>query len=183
LAKLNAHDDDEIIYVKRVLTATRRNAKHSTICKILKTFFVSSVTGSGRGFFYIEVIGDKTSVELADYVAHFLDSEMEILWTQAQKENSSIKGLTAKNSFFRGIGNGYISKIEKQKASMARSSDLYAIEKNLKNNLEIIYPRLRYSHSSAGHDERAHQLGAAKGASLSIRPGLSQKSSETFFLT
>lgn len=66
------HVEDETVYVKRVLEATRKQAKHVVIYEILKTFFVSPVFNHGRGVFYLEVIGDKTNVELASMSPTFL---------------------------------------------------------------------------------------------------------------
>ena len=185
LSKSAIHEDDEIVYVKRVLEATRKSAKHIAIYEILKTFFVSPVFNHGRGVFYLEVIGDKTSVDLADYVAHFLDHELEVIWKQAQKENPNLKGKSRKNSFFSGVARGYIEKIEKQKSSLATINDLVIIEKNIQKNLEMVYPRIGHTSLSSGkHDSAAHNAGKIKGSNLSIKPALnSGNSGTTKFLT
>jgi hypothetical protein len=173
LSKQNA-TDDETVYVKRVLEATRKSAKHVAIYEILKTFFVSPVFNHGRGVFYLEVIGDMTSVELADYVAHFLDHELEVIWREIQKENPKLKGRASKNSFFTGVAKGYVQKIEKQKSTIATGSDLVAIEKNIQKNLRIVYPRIGHSSLSGGmHNADAHNAGIVKGSNLSIKPAIS----------
>ncbi|MBC7540427.1 MAG: DUF2786 domain-containing protein [Bacteriovorax sp.] len=183
LSKTRHDSDDEIVYVKRVLEATRKSAKHVAIYEILKTFFVSPVFNHGRGIFYLEVIGDITSVELADYVAHFLDTELSVLWKQTQKENPRLKGKSSKNSFFNGIAIGYIEKIEKQKSTLATGGDLVAIEKNIQKNLRIVYPRIGHSSLSGGqHNAEAHNAGKTKGANLSIKPALNSGSSSKQFL-
>jgi hypothetical protein len=177
-------NEEEIVYVKRVLEATKKKAKHVAIYEILKTFFVSPVFNHGRGIFYLEVIGDKTSVELADYVAHFLNSELEIIWKETQRENPTLKGLSCKNSFFNGVAKGYIEKIQKQKSSLATGSELVAIEKNIQKNLRIVYPRIGHSSLSGGsHNEAAHSAGRDRGAKLSIKPGISSGSSRTYLLS
>lgn len=169
---------DEIVYVKRVLESTRKSIKHVAIYEILKTFFVSPVFNHGRGVFYLEVIGDKTSVELADYVANFLDHELEVMWKETQKENKHLKGLAAKNSFYNGVAKGYVEKIQQQKSTLASGTDLVTIEKNLQKNLRIVYPRIGHSALSGGrHDADAHNAGKVKGGNLSIKPGLSSGSS------
>ncbi|MDD4973303.1 MAG: DUF2786 domain-containing protein [Bacteriovorax sp.] len=174
---------DEIVYVKRVLEATRKSSKHVAIYEILKTFFVSPVFNHGRGIFYLEVIGDATSVELADYVAHFLDIELEAIWKQTQKENPSLKGKSSKNSFFNGVAKGYVEKIEKQKSTLATGMDLVAIEKNIQNKLHIVYPRIGHSSLSGGiHNADAHNAGKIKGSNLSIKPALNSGSSSKQFL-
>lgn len=184
LSKNQRESSEEIVYVKRVLEASRKNSKHIAIYEILKTFFVSPVFNHGRGIFYLEVIGDKTSVELADYVAHFLDSELDVIWKQTQKENPRLKGASGKNSFLKGVAHGYIEKIEKQKSTMASGGELVAIHKNLQKYLSIVYPRIGHSSMTPGtHNEEAHRAGQKRGANLSIRPGVSQNSGTTYFLT
>lgn len=174
---------EDVVYVKRVLEATRKSAKHMVIYEILKTFFVSPVFNHGRGIFYLEVIGDKISVELADYVAHFLDHELEVIWKEAQKENPKLKGVSSKNSFFKGVSKGYIEKIEKQKSTMATGLELVAIEKNVQKYLRIVYPRIGHSSLSAGlHQADAHSAGVSKGSNLSIKPALNSGHSSHQYL-
>lgn len=181
----SGHDsNDEIVYLKRVLESSRQNAKHVAIRRILETFFVSTVFNHGDGVFYLEVIGDKTSVELADYVANFLNVELEVIWRQTQKENPNLKGLSSKNSFFRGVAKGYVAKIEKQKSTIATGPELVVIEKNIQANLNFVYPRLSSSGSSSSlHNEEAHRAGQVKGGNLSIHPGIESKGGQTLFLS
>jgi len=178
------HAEDETVYVKRVLEASRKQTKHVAIYEILKTFFVSPVFNHGRGIFYLEVIGDKTSVELAEYVAHFLDLELENMWKDASKNNPTFKGLAAKNSFFRGVSKGYIEKIESQKKKSAQSFELALIEKNLAAQMKTVYSRIGHSSMSAGsHHHGANAAGIESGRNLSIKPGVSNKSGKTLLLS
>lgn len=179
----SASSTEDVVYVKRVLEASRKSAKHIAIYEILKTFFVSPVFNHGRGIFYLEVIGDKTSVELADYVAHFLDLELEVIWKETQKENPHLKGSSSKNSFFKGVASGYIEKIEKQKSTIATGAQLVVIEKNIQRYLRIVYPRIGHSSLSAGkHIADAHSAGLSKGSNLSIKPALNAGKSSKIFL-
>ena len=176
-------DENETVYVKRVLEASRKNAKHVAIYEILKTFFVSPVFNHGHGIFYLEVIGDLTSVELADYVAHFLDHELVLLWKQTKMANPNLQGAASKNSFFKGVARGYVEKIEKQKTTLANSHDLVAIGKNIERHLNIVYPRIGHASLSQGqHNSAAHDLGKKQGANLSIKPALSSGSQKKTFL-
>ena len=178
------HPEDEIVFVKRVLEASRKQTKHVAIYEILKTFFVSPVFNHGRGIFYLEVIGDKTSVELADYVAHFLDHELEVMWKEARKNNPSFKTIAARNSFFRGVSKGYVEKIENQKKKSAQSFELALIEKNLASQLKTVYSRIGHSSMSAGsHHHGANAAGIESGRNLSIKPGVSNKGQKTLLLS
>jgi hypothetical protein len=178
------HAEDETVYVKRVLEATRKQTKHVVIYEILKTFFVSPVFNHGRGIFYLEVIGDKTSVELAEYVAHFLDIELEMMWKEAKKKNPTFKNIAAKNSFLRGVSKGYVEKIESQKKKSAQSFELALIEKNLSAQLKTVYSRIGHASMSGGtHHQGANAAGIESGRNLSIKPGISNKSSKTLLLS
>lgn len=181
----NTSSEEETVYVKRVLVATRKQTKHVAIYEILKTFYVSPVFNHGKGIFYLEVIGDKTSVELADYVANFLDTELEVLWKAAKKANPHWKSVAAKNSFFRGVSKGYVEKIEAQKKMAAQSFELSVIEKNVARKLSVVYSRIGHSSLSGGlNHSGANEAGVASGRNLSIKPGLtSSKGSSTLFLT
>lgn len=166
--------EEEMVYVKRVLEATRKQTKHVAIYEILRTFYVSPVFNHGKGIFYLEVIGDKTSVELADYVATFLDRELEEIWKKVKKENPNFKSIAAKNSFMRGVARGYVEKIEAQKKTAATSTDLVLIEKNLSRKLSIVYSRIGHSSLSGGQQHSgATAAGVASGRNLSIKPGIS----------
>ncbi|RPJ69348.1 MAG: DUF2786 domain-containing protein [Alphaproteobacteria bacterium] len=176
-------NQEEVVCVVRVLEASRKSTKHVAIYEILKTFFVSPVFNHGLGIFYLEVIGDKTSVALAEYVAKFLDHELDVLWKQTQKENPSLKGTASKNSFFRGVAKGYIEKIQTQKKNIATGSELVAIEKNVQRYLAIAYPRIGHSSLTAGmHNEDAHSAGKQKGSNLSIKPALNSGTSSRPYL-
>ncbi len=176
--------NDETIYVKRVLEASRKQTKHVVIYEILKTFFVSPVFNHGTGIFYLEVIGDRTSVELAEYVAHFLDYELEVMWKEVKKKNPDFKNIAAKNSFLRGVSKGYVGKIESQKIKTAQSFELALIEKNLQKQLKTVYARIGHSSMSTGsHHSGANAAGIESGRKLSIKPGISHKSSQVLLLS
>jgi hypothetical protein len=180
----NDENNDETICVIRVLSATRKSAKHVAIYEILKTFFVSPVFNHGRGIFYLEVIGDQTSVELADYVAHFLDHELDVIWKETQKEHPELKGKSSKNSFFNGVAKGYVEKIEKQKSTQVAGLELVLVEKNIQRHLNIVYPRIGHASLTGGiHHSEAHNAGKIKGGNLSIKPALNSGStSKKLFL-
>lgn len=175
LSLINQVDRENEVVVKRVLTATKKNAKHIAIYEILKTFYVSPVFNHGRGIFYLEIVGSFENTEIAEYVANFLDSELDRLWL-ITKKTSKLSGIVAKNSFFRGISKGYTEKIQQQKANSPYQKDLIIIDKNLNQNLKMVYNRLGSSYSSdLKSHEKAHHLGLQTGSKLSINPGLKSK--------
>lgn len=174
--------EDDTVYVSRVLFGKRKQAKHIAIYEILKTFFVSPVFNHGRGIFYLEVIGNKTNVELAEYVAVFLDTELELMWKQIKKDHRDLKNISAKNSFFKGVSKGYVSKIETQKKDFANENALVLIETNLKNQLNFVYRRLGHSpHKEKLYNFKAGDLGITSGKNLSIKPAIADRFTKNIF--
>ncbi len=179
----NKTTEEDLFCLKRVISSTRKSTKHDAIYTILQTFCVSPVLNYGNGFFYLEVTGDHTSVLLADYVANFLDTELDILWGHAQKENKKLKGLAAKNSFLRGVAAGYIMKINNEKKKSATGQDLIKIEQNLLKQKAIAYPRLNTSSTPMPkNDQEARSIGIQKGRNLSIKPGITSSTSPIYLL-
>lgn len=175
------HDDDEEICVKKTVSAKKRNGKLEAIYEILTSFFVCPVFNRGRGQCYLEIVGSRTNVELADYVAGFLDHELERLWKLAQKENPSLKGMAKKNSFMRALGKSYGEKTKDvQKGS---GKDLIPLQKNLARQVELVFPRLGGVSSQGQFHADSAAAGAKHGKSLSINPGLKNSQGKRLLLT
>lgn len=168
---------DEQVVLKRILKQKRADAKMRALAKILETFFVSTVYNRAGGFIYLEIMGSAANVEIADYVAAFLQDELERLWDQAQK-HTSVRGLTARNSFFLGLAKGYCNKVQslKRDYSSAVTQALIVIEKQLVDAKALIYPRLSSTRSSGGHCQTASALGERMGKQLHINPALNRSS-------
>ncbi len=166
LAKYNVkfHEEDDPIHVLRVLQKKRGSAKLQAIASILRLFFVYPIFNHGKGVLYLEILGDPLNIEVAEYVAHFLDHHFELLWEEAKKEDPRLKGTIAKNSFFRGIAEGY------EKRALPTSQALIHIEKSL----ALIYPHLTSKKVSYHHLEAAANRGREKGKGLKIREGLKE---------
>lgn len=172
IKNLEQDDDKNIICVKRVLSAKRRNAKLSSVYDILKHFLVKPVLLSGKGLTFIEVSGSKENIELADYIASFLDTELERLWNKAKM--TGLKGQKAKNSFFMGMARGYDEKMQNLKSEMpsAEQNALLIIEKKMDIDVQKIYRRLASASSSAQMNADAFQSGKQSGKNLTINQAL-----------
>lgn len=179
--KTNAADYN--VYVERVIEGSRKNSKHMAIYEILKTFHVSPIFNQGRGAFYLEVIGEKTNVELAVYVASYLDSMLEIMWSETKKQNKDLSSVSAKNAYFKGVATGYCQKVKLQNQTLASSTDLMVLENKLSTNLKMVYSRIGHTKSTAGRDhQKANEMGIESGRNLSIRPGIKNKSAGNILL-
>ncbi|NGX50501.1 MAG: Protein SprT [Chlamydiae bacterium] len=161
---------DEMLLV-RILPQKRSSAKLQAISSILRSFLVHPIFNHGKGVVYLELLGERVNVEVAEYVAHFLDKKFELLWKQAKDENPKLRGLASKNSFFRGLSEGYLCKTQ------IDSHALIKMEKQLIDISRRVYPHLTSARGLYKHNEAAAQMGQKKGKSLIIQPAVEKNKS------
>lgn len=168
-------EDDEQVILKRILKQKRENAKMRAIAHILESFFVSTVYNRAGDFIYLEILGNAANVEIAEYVANFLQVEMDAIWNQAQHD-VYIRGAVAKNSFFLGLARGYCDKIHalKKEHKSDVTQALMVIEKQLIDAKAMAYRHLVSTKSSGGHDPAASKLGELMGRKLNINPAINR---------
>lgn len=176
---------EEKILLKRVLSQKKQNAKLRSIAKILETFFVNTIFHKGKNSIHLEIIGDKTNIEIAEYVANVLEIELENLWNIARQKHAHLKGQTAKNSFFLGVAKGYCNKLSSLKRNYNQETThaVMVIEKKLQQAERMIYPRLSTSKSQANYCKKSSQLGEAAGKSLNINQAVSQSNNGRFLIS
>ena len=167
-------DDEPETFLHKVLEGARVSAKSKAIYEILTTFNVQPVFNHSKGYYYLEVIGARENVELADYIASYLDRELEIIWKRTKKENPSLKGSASKNSFFRGLAIGYKEKIEESQKETFNKKELIVLKKDLQKRVNSVYQKLGHSSSSRVKDDvQSSRLGKKSGKNLNIRGALS----------
>ncbi len=170
------HQNQEVC-VKRVCSEKRLSAKLNALYDILQHFYVQPVFNRAPQQVYLEVVGSRINVELADYIGKYLVYEFERLWKKVQKENPHLKGVSQKNSYIMGLSKGFISKLQKQKLQHSPETQkaLVIVEKNLKSQVKMAFPRLASAGKSQGKINReAIALGAKHGLDLSLRAGVTQ---------
>lgn len=166
---------EEPIFMARVMSGKRVTALQRAIMKILKTFYVSVIYNYGSEGYFVEVIGRRSSVELATYVCEFLQREMEALWKLAKKELPHLKGVRSRNSFFSGVAAGYVQKIEQQQKGNCAEKSLIRLRQLCELELAKVYPKLSHTrHHLSPSCGESHAQGQKAGTNLTIRPGLSQ---------
>lgn len=172
---------DEKIFLKRIMKQKKENAKMRSIAHILETFFVNTVYRRSEGCVYLEIIGSATNIEIAEYVAGTLQTQLDLLWKQTQKEQTNLKGVVAKNSFFLGVAKGYCDKINflKKQYDHTTSNALVLIEKKLQHAQEMVYERLTKSKSNGRHCSQSSRLGEQAGKGLSINPAVKDSGSRS----
>lgn len=179
-SKYMGGEEEERLFLKRIMEQKKENAKMRSIARILETFFVNVVYQRARGFICLEILGNAVNVEIADHVATILDSQLEQLWEEARK-NFRLKGAIAKNSFFLGLAKGYCDKIRalKRDYDTTVSQALMVIEKQLIDAQSMVYPRLSSGRSHGSHCAESAALGQQMGRQLNINPALKQSSKES----
>ncbi len=179
-SKYIGSEDEEKIFIKRIMKQKKENAKMRCIAKILETFFVNIVYTRAAEFTYLEILGNAVNIEIAEYVSSVLQLELDKLWNQAQRY-ANLKGMVAKNSFFLGIAKGYCNKIQalKREYNNEVTHALMVIEKKLIDAKEMVYPRLTSSKSSAKYCQQSSALGELMGRQLNINPAINRSSSQS----
>ena len=167
-------EEDEETCLLKVLEGKRVTSKAKAIYEILTTFNVQPVFNHGKGHYYLEIIGTRASVELGDYVCSYLERELELLWAQTRVENPKLKGQTAKNSFFRGLADGYKESIIEQQVKVFTKKELITLRNDLESRIKNVYGRLSHSKSSSvKNDTLSSKLGKKSGKNLKIKEALS----------
>ncbi len=176
-------EENETIYLDRLLERPRKDSKMVAIYEILRHFIVRPVLSYGKNRCCLEVSGTLTNVKLARYVAEFLNRELDRLW-EVVREEDGLQGLRAKNSFYTGVARGFEEKMKASKATFSTEDQksLILVEKKLDHDVRMIYRRLSSSHSGGQMDERAKSAGVARGRNLTIRQGV-ESSGKKLYLT
>lgn len=179
-SKYLSNEDDEKMVLKRIMKQKRENAKMRSIAIILETFFVSTVYRRASEFIYLEIMGTSVNVEIAEYVAGFLENELEKLWRHAQKI-AHLKGTIAKNSFFLGLAKGYCTKINVLKKSYGTetANALMVIEKKLNHTKSMVYSRLSSSSRGGYHCSSSSAFGELMGKQLNINSAIKESNCST----
>ncbi len=180
-------------YMLSVISGKRCQEKHQAIAKIIQEFYVAPIFSHAKNKFFLHVVGSKANVQFADYLAVYLDRELERLWeiTKGSKKTT----IRAKNSFFRGIAVGFLKKMSDDKANLAGvfikeekmqlATVLKNQEKELLKHLDRAFPKRRSSFSQSITDHSWSEVGKSAGEKLSFNRPLENnntKSGPLYFL-
>lgn len=168
-------DSSEEVFLKRILHQKRKNSKMEAIAHILETFFVSTVYNHGIDGICLEILGSSVNIEIAEYIAHILKVELDHLW-----EQSKLKGLAEKNSFFYGVAKGYCDKVEALKKVQLKESGnaLLIIAQKLEGAKAMAYGRLSISKSQRKLSKSALLLGKQMGKGLRFKKAVYTSASD-----
>lgn len=178
----------ETSYMMRILEGAQCQEKHRAISSILQQFYVATLFNYGQKRFFLEAVGTKPNVQFAQYLGVYLNRELDRLWSvikQGQKAS-----LRAKNSFFRGVAEGFKNKMEKDLKSdlNGHEAQKYSVAKikteaELEEHLARAYPHLSKSSRRAISDPKWSQIGEETGRNLSFQRPLESSSPEKKYLS
>lgn len=168
-------DDDELVYLKRSLESKKFNAKMQALANVMDEFYVKAIISRGPESSYLELVGDKDNVEMADYILHFLDNEFERQWKITKSKYSNLKGQRAKNSFMAGLSKGLIEKIKRERSTVITSKELMVMNLKREEQMQLVYPSLSMVGSGRNIDNNALSLGKSAGQNISINKGVESR--------
>ncbi len=171
LLKHDLEEESDMV-MRRIFSFKRASTKHKAIAQILRTYGVQPIFCRKT----LEIFGQRLHVEIAEYVAHFLSNELDHLY----KNEPHLSGLAAKNSFFRGIAEGFCEKAKKTEADHERA--LVKIDFALQKAIPLAYPNLRTFYSRIVNHAEGNLAGKKTGHKLNIRHGISKTKSTKLFL-
>ncbi len=175
LEKRSISDETEDeTYVIRIASFKKRSEIYDGIYEVISNFNVYPIFNQGRGGGYLEVVGSKVNVQIAEYTANFLINSILSLWKKTQKENPHLKGLVAKNSFIRSFCKSLSEELKKERSEIYSSKDLISLSSDLSLHISRAYPKLRLSYSKQRkNDSAASALGKKLGKKFKVKSGLS----------
>ncbi len=175
---LSTKENFETLYVEKLIVQKRKSAKLMAIYDILKHFMVRPILSYGKGQVSLEATGTKANIELTDYIASFLEDELERLWN-LHKDQYKLKGQKAKNSFFLGMARGYDQRMQTvfKDFDSSQSKELVQINQKLDESVNKIYRRLSSTTSNGSIDHNSFGAGQKAGANLTINQGIKNKKS------
>jgi len=183
--KIEAGDieqEDPYFVSKRIMRYKRISAKTTAIARILQTLFINVVYHRHDPYTYIEISGQKTHVEVAEYIACTLNRELDTLWEKARIEQG-LHSTVEKNSFFYGIAKGYCDKVNTLvQSSPQNSRALIAMQNQLSELLKMIYPSVSRKCSKRQICAHASRIGQENGRNLQIKSGISSSLQKNLLL-
>lgn len=160
---------EELWIVKRIFPQKRLSAKYEAIAHILTSLFVKPIFSYRKKGVDLEIFGRSYNVEVAVAIAYFLEAEFDRRWSDFRLQNPKLKGLRAKNSFFKGMSQGYIHQ------GLLSSEQSGLILKDVESAVNLAYPRLSKVGGGQRVDSKSFKGGQKAGQSLTIRSMLREK--------
>ena len=155
----------------------RANQKIRSIADILGEYMVFPCFSYGDGIVRLEIMGRRENVEVANYIAHYFDREFDRLWKAQEK----FRGITQRNSFFRGLSEGFIKKLKAQKGQGSfpvgeSELALQGMRDDLSRKVREYRPELTSIVRSYRNHAESERRGHAEGQEMEVREALKDAS-------
>lgn len=170
------------VYQTVLYQAKTKSRKWSAISEIIvKITGVYRIWHKYGKSVYLEVNGDKESVQIADYLGSFLDREFERLYEKAKKEHN-LKGKNAKNSYMMNLSSSFIDSLTKSVDSVHDnkvSKEMVLQEQEAFHSYikSFVYSKskIRVTSSYYNFDQKASLAGKNDASKLKIVDALNTK--------
>lgn len=175
--------EEELYFTRRIDYGKKSSALIQSLMEILREFFVFPLLSYGGQGFYLEVTGRRHHVIQAHYIYHVLKRTFLELWKN-ERQRKNLKGLAARNSFFRGLAAGHLKTLRrKEKGAMPpikTAQMLIKTQNQLQEITQQIYGKTQTTYSKNHTDFNALSRGIRKGKDITLRPGLSHRRKSRF---
>lgn len=168
----------------------------SMIASILTSHFFVEVIFSSlfdaeacTSYKVLEIMGSAENVQMAEYVYHFLNGQLPLLWSRYQKES----GVTAQSrrSYYLGVLTGFDEKLRRDSVHVSRSGTTWSIaaadmnalvlkaDQELRAYVKFRHPRLVTRRWGGKlHDSGSFEQGKREGARLTINKPITRRGSD-----
>jgi predicted SprT family Zn-dependent metalloprotease len=183
-------EDKERNFTEKVITepTKRRNASMFALSRLMKKHFFVNIIWvwehnpmTGKSGWCLEIVGTETNVDIASYSAEFILRVAEQEFKKAKKNGQYVQ----KVSFINGVINGFMSKLEDQKAEDALKAtkdgctDLISVsDPKLNEYYHKKHPNIRQTnYGISGGRGAGYGSGTNVGRNLTIARGVGSNGS------
>ncbi len=156
--------EDNIFYLDNLVFFKRKNSKLDTIYHIMKEMNFGVVFRYAQKEHSLETFGTKNLIEQSHEIYHFLDKSLDQIYKK-NKESHKLKGLKAKNSFFRGFCLGVLEnlKLKRKDYTAYQKKALIKLELLVNEAQDMIYGKLSRTHGNVETNKKVESLGFQSG--------------------
>ncbi len=181
-------ESERDVIMRRIFWAPRRNVLGDALALVLREFNVRPVHNRSSSLYFLEITGEKFQVEMAHYVADFLQGEFQRRWEGA-RHKLRLSGIRAKNSYILGLAKGLANKkksstSEYLKKNFDKNTELSLVKISqsfLDDALNLVYPNLSKTSSGRRTDASAYHAGQEDGKNINLHiPIENQRNSSSF---
>jgi hypothetical protein len=155
---------------------TGRVAEHQRLlANILNEhFFVETIwvpvwrAREGKRGSVLEICGNLTNLEIAEYTHQFLAHTAERLW-QRYKQERRLRGDRDRRTYLAGVMTGFREKLEAQRKRHAAEGLVWVGDGELRDWWRRRHPHVRWTHHARSQPTEAHAHGRAAGRKIVLQ--------------